>query len=408
MPAHLGNRFRWLLGGLLSACCALAASSAPALATPLAPLYVIGNHILRAGTPFNFHGVNRDSLEWGRSNWGGCGGDGHFTDADWGAIVGWRGNAVRIPLSEANWMGRRCSASAYIAAVDDAVAGANAHGMYAILDLHWSDVGGSAPCDTGCLSGQQPMPDYDSVSFWRQVAARYANRPGVIFDVYNEPHGVSWSCWLGGGCSVWSSTAGQLLGTPVLYRAVGMQQLYDAVRATGAQNLVLVSGLDWAYDLSGVGAGYALEGFNVAYDTHIYFPWHRDVSDWNAHFGYLTRSYPVTATEFGSLDCSTTYTRPLLRYLYAPMGNPNDRISWTAWSWNDPGSCNQPSVLADWSGTPLAGQGQLVHDALAVLASEAPRCASAKARVTRAPKSRRNTCSPRHRSRFDTQNPSIT
>ena len=33
-----------------------------------------------------------------------------------------------------------------------------------------------------------------------------------------------------------------------------MQQLYDTVRATGAQNLVIIGGLNWAYDLSGVPA----------------------------------------------------------------------------------------------------------------------------------------------------------
>ena len=49
------------------------------------------------------------------------------------------------------------------------------------------------------------------------------------------------------------------------------------------------------------------------------------------------------------------------------MGVAANRISWTVWSWNNPGSCSQPSLLSDWSGTPLAGQGQLIHDALAFL-----------------------------------------
>ncbi len=41
--------------------------------------------------------------------------------------------------------------------------------------------------------------------------------------------------------------------------------------------------------------------------------------------------------------------------------------SWTIWSWNAPGSCSQPSVIADMNGTPLAGQGQLIHDTFMAL-----------------------------------------
>ena len=331
-------------------------------------LTVSGNHILRAGQPFNFYGVNRDSAEWGQFNWGGCGGDGHWTATDWNAIAAWYPSAVRIPLSQADWLGRRCSPSAYRSALDSAITAANQRGMYVILDLHWSDVGGLAPCDAGCASGQQPMPDSSSVTFWQQVAARYRSWPGVIFDLYNEPHGVSWNCWRNGGCTVQSATP----GVAVSYAAVGMQRLLTVVRGTGAPNLVLAAGLDWAYDLSGIGAGYALHGSNVAYDTHVYTQWHNTTADWDQHFGYLTAHYPVTATEFGSIDCTTTTTWPLLQYFYAPDGVAANRISWTIWSWNSPGQCSQPSVLADWAGDPLGGQGALIKQSLAFLAGYGP------------------------------------
>jgi endoglucanase len=259
-------------------------------------------------------------------------------------------------------MGRRCDPAAYAASVDAAISKANARGMYAILDLHWSDVQGRAPCDAGCFSGQQPMPDADSIVAWQRIAQRYANLPGVVFDLYNEPHDVAWPCWRDGGCTVVSSTPG------VTYTAVGMQQLFDAVRGLGAGNLVLVGGLDWAYDLSGVGAGFALTGSDIAYDTHVYTQWHSTRADWDAHFGALAASRAVVATEFGSTDCSTAAPTRLLDYFEAPAGRKSARMSWAIWSWNDPGSCSQPSVIADWSGTPLPGQGQLIHDRLATIA----------------------------------------
>lgn len=311
-----------------------------------------------------FHGVNRDTLEWGQYNWGGCGGDGHFSGSDFAALSAWKVNTVRIPLSQADWLGRRCNAAAYRTMVDNVVALAVSYGMYVILDLHWSDVQGKAPCDAGCLSGQQPMPDADSISFWQQVAARYASNSAVLFDLYNEPHDVSWSCWRNGGCTAHSSTPNPQTGQPVSYKAVGMQQLYNTVRQYAPGNVILVAGLNWAYDLSGIGAGYAIAGKNIVYDTHVYTQWHNTQSDWSQHFGYLTRLYPVSATEWGSTDCSMTVSGTLLNYLDAPDGNAANRMSWTIWSWNDPGDCSQPTVLADWNGTPMPGQGQMVHDQL--------------------------------------------
>ena len=93
----------------------------------LPELSVSGNRLVQheRSKAFNFHGVNRDSLEWGKYNWGGCGGDGHFTDSDYANIASWKVNTVRIPLSQANWLGRRCEPSVYREMVDDAVAKAH-------------------------------------------------------------------------------------------------------------------------------------------------------------------------------------------------------------------------------------------------------------------------------------------
>jgi endoglucanase len=345
------------------------ATRAPAAAATraLPALTVSGNQIMASGHPWHFNGVNRDTLEWGAYNWGGCGGDGHFTDADFNAIAAWHVTAIRLPLSQADWLGRRCNAQTYASLVDAVIAKANARGIYVILDLHWSDVRGLAPCDAGCLTGQQPMPDSDSLVFWQQVAHRYAANTGVIFDLYNEPHDVSWSCWRDGGCTVTASTPNPATGQPVAYTAVGMQQLYSQVRAQGAKNLVLVGGLQWAYDLSGVTAGYALSGTNIAYDTHVYTLWHATTADWDAGFGNTAARYAVTSTEFGSDDCSTAVPAQLLKYFAAPEGHAAERVSWTIWSWNAPGQCTQPSIIASFDGTPLPGQGQLIHDTLASL-----------------------------------------
>lgn len=353
----------------------------PGVPPCLPQLSTAGNHILQNGYPFVFHGVNRDTLEWGDGyRYGNCGGDGNFKDSDFDAIRAWNFTAVRLPLSQANLLGRRCDSARYLQMIDDAVAKINARGMYAILDLHWSDVYGQAECDPPCTSGQQPMPDTDSVAFWQQIAFHFANNPGVIFDLYNEPHpnatpGIDnvgegdWNCWISGGCTVTATT-----NPSITYTAVGMQQLYDTVRASASQNLILVGGPDWASTLAGVLNGHTITGTNFAYDVHVYtqfpngknppLPLHNTPAIWKATFGDVASVYPVVATEFGSLDCGTTDTARLLNYFDAPEGHPENRMSWAIWSWFAPGECSQPSIIQDYNGTPLHGQGQLIYDYL--------------------------------------------
>ncbi len=187
------------------------------------------------------------------------------------------------------------------------------------------------------------MADLNSITFWQQVAARYANRPSVLFELYNEPHDIPWSIWQNGG------NTGSFV-------AAGMQQLYDAVRGTGAQNIVLIGGLDFAYDLSGVST-HRIQGTNIAYATHPYDKAGKQPANWDAGFGFLTATDPVVATEFGQYECGTSYVAQLIPYMDA------HGMSWTAWVWY-PGDCNGPRVIADWNGTASPGMGTQVQQAL--------------------------------------------
>src|SRR6185436_4435031 len=106
----------------------------------------------------------------------------------------------------------------YPAQVDSAIARAHSQGLDVVIDMHFSDRGD---------------PANQGIQFWKEVAARYKNDGRVLFELYNEPHDISWDTWLNGGPS----------GDG--YQTAGYQQLYDAVRSTGAQNLVIVNGLNW-------------------------------------------------------------------------------------------------------------------------------------------------------------------
>jgi len=332
-------------------CTALAPRVLPALT-------VQGNQILQKGRPYHLYAIARSDLLWGELNNDGCNGDDHFHDADVELMTGWNINAVRIGLAQARWFGRKCDGATYGTRLDHAVAMANAHGLYAILELHWTDVGGKAPCDAGCDIGLQPMPDVENIQLWKEVAARYGNNPGVLFDIFNEPATGDWSCWRNGGCTV---NAGTVPG--VSYTAAGMQQLFDAVRSSAANSVVIVAGANLAEDLSGIG-GYLIAGDQIVYGAHVYRGLGGATSDWLARFGSLGATNPVMATELGSFDCSGDQTLRLMDYLDAPLADPAVRISWGIRSWARPGQCGYPSIIADWDGTPLGAQGLAVRDHL--------------------------------------------
>ena len=319
-----------------------------ATTTPAPAGYTVrGNQILDAnGQPHLFHGVDRPSLEWSPQGE-------HLSAADYQNMASWGANVVRIALDQDYWLkGSALYDPTYAARIDQQIAWAHAAGLDVILDLHWSDRGDLS--DT--KPGQQDMPDENSLEFWREVAARYKNDPHVLFELYNEPHDVSWSTWLDGG---WVED-GFLEG----YQAVGMQQLADAVRSTGAKNLILAGGLDWANDLSGV-PDHKVQGDGIVYVTHDYQGAGDDTpADWDSHFGFLTATEPVIATEFGSQDGKGDYDSAFLAYAQAKG------ISWTAWAWY-PGGPSFPSLLSDWSGTPTAA-GQVVRAALESFAAKAP------------------------------------
>jgi endoglucanase len=314
------------------------------------------------GTVHTFHGVDRPSLEWSASGVS-------LSAADFALMASWGANVVRIALNQDFWLsGAALYNSGYAAIVDQAVTWAEAAGLDVILDLHWSDAGDLSVTATDHQapgnSNQQTMADANSIEFWKQVADTYKGDGHLLFELYNEPHGISWDVWLNGGRA----------GTFV---AAGMQQLYDAVRGAGANNVVIVGGLGYAYDLSAVGAGGSfVNGYNIMYATHPYSTSGSGPSGWEGVFGHLetTDFAPVIATEFGDgrAQCTGDWDQQLITFI------DHHRGSWTAWAWYpgvtamDPQGCRFPALIVDWAGNPTV-QGVVVKAALGVYPPPTPR-----------------------------------
>jgi hypothetical protein len=331
------------------------AATGPAPTTAPGGYYTVGAQVCTAdGQPHLFHGVDRPSLEWSSVGE-------NITPDDFQQMASWHANVVRIATNQDFWLsGAALYDPGYASTIQNAVTEAEQAGLDVILDLHWSDrgdltiatAGGNLPSgvqanDTKGYNNQQPMADVNSVEFWKEVATQFQGDGHVFFELYNEPNSVTWDTWLNGGLYQ-------------EYQVHGMQELYDTVRGTGANNLVIVGGLDWAYDLSGV-ATHPVHGFNLMYATHPYEP----KSNWSTAFQYLLTGNvaPVIATEFGdgTAKCTGAWDQKLI----ALAAEPTVQMSWTAWAWY-PGvpACSFPALLSDWS-YDLTVQGQAVHDALA-------------------------------------------
>ena len=239
------------------------------------------------------YGVNRAGLEWESR-------DGQILDSIKYACDEWHANIIRLPVSQDRWFGRmpeqndENNAEKYRARVDEIIDAVAERGKYLLLDLHWSDLG-----LWNGKSGQHMMPDEHSLLFWQNAAARYRNHPNVLFGLYNEPHidkkvdgefGDPWHIWKFGG---------ELREKDTSYRAVGMQEMIDKVRSTGAKNVVVVGGLDWGYTLDGAVGENAIsdpDGNGIILDSHVY-PWKR--LEWELDIGGLDRDFPILVGEFG-------------------------------------------------------------------------------------------------------------
>jgi aryl-phospho-beta-D-glucosidase BglC (GH1 family) len=322
-------------------------------------LHVVKTQILNArNEPVRLRGVNTACLEWSSD------GEGHILRTVQTAIKDWHVNHIRLPLAQDRWFGKAREQSddgrSYRALVARVVELCAAHGCYIILDLHWSDAG-----QWGQHIGQHVMPDQNSAAFWKDCAAVYKNHPAVIFDLYNEPHDVSWDVWLAGGKV---TEKGSRRAPELTYEAVGMQTLLDVVRGTGARNVVIAGGLDWSYDMSGFLHGKQLSdsgGDGVIYANHTY-PFKGDtVEQWIAKLEKASKVIPVIVSEFGaeSRGARAKAGQTAEQWVQQVLQALDDHNwSWTVWDLHPAAS---PCLISNWNYTPTPYFGKWVKQSLA-------------------------------------------
>ena len=322
-----------------------------ALLAGCATVSVSGNQLRGFNNaPVRLLGVNRSGTEYACvQGWGIFDGPSDTTSIS--AIASWHANAVRVPLNEDCWLGINgvspaYSGTTYQNAIVNYVQDLNQAGIVSILDLHWNAPG------TQLATGQQVMADADhSPAFWSSVATTFRSNSGVMFDLYNEPHDISWPCWRD-GCT-----------TPGGWNNAGMQSLVTAVRAMGAQQPIMLGGLGYSSDLSQWLSYEPSDPANqLVASFHLYnFGGCTTASCWNSVIATVAASVPVVTGELGENDCGHGFIDSYMAWADA------HNVSYLGWTWDTWDCSSGPALITDYNGTPTAfGAGLKNH--LATLA----------------------------------------
>ena len=322
---------------------------------------VDGNRLETDSGSIVLRGVNVPSLGWGMAE--------HLYESAIEMFDSWNANVIRVPVQPKYWSGGSVaekgessglSAQEYRQYVDNLVLLAASRGKYVLLDCH-----------------TYVMPLEETYNFWLEMAERYGNNPTVLFGLLNEPHDIkpvryneetsawesdssvsSWDIWRGGG---YISYGGEAV------RAYGHQELVEAIRDKGAKNILVAGGQNWAYDISGIANGYALNdcgsggdyskaGFGIMYDTHIY-PSKGNRDSWNYYIGQVRKIAPVIAGEWGwdgsdstvtgnSSSISSIWMRQLIKWMDDGYGEYDGvPLNYAAWNLHMKSS---PRMITGW------------------------------------------------------------
>lgn len=292
-------------------------------------------------------GVNRSGSEYACAGPDGGGGFGYAifqgpTDAaSVTAMRSWHINAVALPLNEACWLGGYAglkpdfTGANYRNAIAAYVKRLSRAGIYVVLRLSGAAPGDNAYGSDTTSSTEVPMASADhSVDFWSSVAAKFKRSSRVLFHTFDEPHDVDWACLRDGCTAVDAPDGQQRYGT---YQTAGNQEMVDAIREAGARQPIIISGPDFAADLSGWrhymphDPRHQLMADVSSFDYSDYVVSHAST------LRSFARRYPVIVGGFGDTHCVSTYSVQVM--------NVMDSIhqSYLAWTWNtvqDYGGCD--------------------------------------------------------------------
>lgn len=350
----LGAVFIVLLS-LFTACAAGAVVSQSATATQFG-VKVQGNKLVNLdNVTVQLRGVNFSGQQYAcAEGWGLF--DAPAIDASITALKSWKVTAVRVPLNESCWLGNTNVKAQYRGVnYQNAIVGwvnkLTSAGIYVIVDDHHSRNG------TAKATGQQAAANRDNTPrYWQSVATAFKSNPAVLFDLYNEPYPdrnrdtvAAWKCVRDGGTC-----------PGVNFVAAGHQELLNAVRSTGATNVVLVSGPEYAGNLTRWLEYKPTDPANqLAASVHIYGRPLGSPYDTQATWTKMlptAAQVPIIMGEIGDSDCTSKFSPPLMRFA------DTNGMHYLAWGWVVANCADEPSLIKNYAGAPTKfGEGVRTH-----------------------------------------------
>ncbi|MFC5289679.1 cellulase family glycosylhydrolase [Actinokineospora guangxiensis] len=296
------SRRRWaalLALPLLAVSIPVVVSTAAQAATPVeahGQLRVCGVKLCgENGQPVQLRGMSTHGIQW----YSDC-----VNDASLDALAGdWGADVVRISMYIQEG-GYETDPAGYTNRVSNVINEVTERGMYAIVDWHM-------------LSPGDPYHNLERAkTFFTEIGRRHNGNRNLLYEIANEPSGVSWS------------------------RIKGYaEELIPVIRRTDPETPILVGTRAWSS--LGVSEGATesevvnnpVNAQNIMYTFHFYAASHRE-----AYLNALSRAadrIPMFVTEFGTQDYAGEGANDFAmaqRYLDLMASK---QISWTNWNFSD-------------------------------------------------------------------------
>jgi endoglucanase len=296
-----------------------AAAAAATRTTPVAAngqLRVCGVHLCnQQGRAIQLRGMSTHGLQW-------------FADCYHGASLAaladdWRADLLRIAMYVQEG-GYETDPASFTGRVNKLVDQAESRGLYAIVDFH-------------TLNPGDPNHNLQRAkTFFRAVSARNAAKKNVIYEIANEPNGVSWAAV--------KSYA---------------EQVIPVIRANDPDAVIIVGTRGWSSLGVSDGAGFGeitadpVAAGNIMYAFHFYAASHKD--NYRAEVRRAAATLPLFVSEFGTVTAdgggavdvaSSTAWLDLLDRL---------KIGYTNWTFSDAGEGSAAFKPGTCGGSTFAG-----------------------------------------------------
>lgn len=267
----------------------------------------------------------------------------------------WNANIIRIPIAPNDWKSAYDTNNLdwYVNAINQILNKAEELSMAVIIDWHafgdldfFYDYITPHTCAEYDFEPANRPSLFTTISFWQWMSNLVFSRdvnnlaqPVIFYEIFNEPsHDPDWE------------NSRDILWSEWKYYA---ENIIQAIRSNDPSNrTILVSGIDWGYDLSGVIDDPIDDNF-ITYVSHPYPKGVDGYNDqWDEKFGNVAyANYPVLVTEWGFdpnddsyyqtyKGTPTNYGEQILQYLDVR------NIGWTAWSFSQHW---HPVLIEDWN-----------------------------------------------------------